>query len=37
MSDARWESFYRDMVAVGALPATLDYRKAYTLEFVKDL
>lgn len=37
MSDARWESFYRDMAAAGALPATLDYRKAYTLEFVKDL
>ena len=37
MSDARWESFYREMVAVGALPPTLEYRKAYTLQFVKDL
>ncbi len=37
MSDARWESFYRDMSAAGALPATFDFRKAYTLQFVKDL
>jgi NitT/TauT family transport system substrate-binding protein len=37
MSDARWESFHKEMVAAGALPATLDYRKAYTLQFVHDL
>jgi NitT/TauT family transport system substrate-binding protein len=37
MSDARWESFYKEMVEVGALPANIDYRKAYTLQFVKDL
>jgi len=37
MSDERWEAFYKDMVAVGALPPALDYRKAYTLQFVRDL
>ena len=37
MSDARWESFYKDMVAAGALPPTIEYRKAYTLQFLKDL
>jgi hypothetical protein len=33
----RAESFHKEMVAAGALPATLDYRKAYTLQFVHDL
>ena len=37
MSDARWESFFKDMAAAGALPAALEYRRAYTLQFVKDL
>jgi NitT/TauT family transport system substrate-binding protein len=37
MSDARWETFFKEMAASGALPATFDYRKAYTLQFVKDL
>jgi NitT/TauT family transport system substrate-binding protein len=34
MSDAGWQSVYRSMVAVGALPAGLDLRKGYTLAFV---
>jgi NitT/TauT family transport system substrate-binding protein len=37
MSDARWETFFKEMAASGALPETFDYRKAYTLQFVKDL
>ena len=37
MSDVRWEAFFKDMVAASALPPTLEYRKAYTLQFVKDL
>ena len=37
MTDARWEQFAKDMQAAGALPANLDWRKAYTLQFVKDL
>ncbi len=37
MTDARWEQFTKDMQAAGALPANLDWRKAYTLQFVKDL
>ena len=37
MTDARWEAFFKEMSASGALPATFDYRKAYTLQFVKDL
>ena len=37
MTDARWERFTKEMQAAGALPANLDWKKAYTLEFVKDL
>ena len=37
MTDARWEQFVREMQAAGALPANLDWKKAYTLQFVKDL
>lgn len=37
MTDARWEGFVKDMQAAGAIPANLDWKKAYTLEFVKDL
>lgn len=37
MTDARWEQFTKDMQAAGALPANLDWKKAYTLQFVKDL
>jgi NitT/TauT family transport system substrate-binding protein len=34
MSDARWQEFFKTMSAQGLYPATLDYRKAYTLQFV---
>lgn len=34
MSDARWRGFYDSMVEVGVLPAGLDVRRAYTLDFV---
>jgi NitT/TauT family transport system substrate-binding protein len=37
MTDARWEQFTKEMQAANALPANLDWKKAYTLEFVKDL
>jgi NitT/TauT family transport system substrate-binding protein len=37
MTDERWARFVKDMQAAGALPANLDWKKAYTLEFVKDL
>ena len=36
MNDARWEGFFKDVVAAGVLPATLEFRKAYTLQFVKE-
>jgi NitT/TauT family transport system substrate-binding protein len=34
MTDAHWQRIYRSMADVGALPAGLDIRKGYTLEFV---
>jgi len=34
MSDTRWESFFRSMAGQGLYPAGLDYRRAYTLQFV---
>ncbi len=34
MSDARWEAFSRSMAGQGLYPATLDYKRAYTLQFV---
>jgi NitT/TauT family transport system substrate-binding protein len=34
MSDERMKSFYDQMAAAGVLPKGLDYKKAYTLEFV---
>jgi NitT/TauT family transport system substrate-binding protein len=34
MTDARFKSFYDKMVRAGAVKAGLDYRKAYTLQFV---
>jgi NitT/TauT family transport system substrate-binding protein len=34
MSGARWAAVYRTMAGVGALPAGIDVRKAYTLAFV---
>jgi len=33
MSDARWESFFRTMAGQGLYPNTLDYKRAYTLQF----
>lgn len=37
MSDARWMAFYQEMVAAKALPPGLDPRKAYDLQFIKQL
>ncbi len=34
MTDARWQSFYEGMRDVGLYPADLDYKKAYSLDFV---
>src|SRR5262249_21567592 len=34
MSDERMKSFYDQMAKAGVLPPNLDYKKAYTLEFV---
>lgn len=35
MTDARWESFFRASVEAGVYPASVDYRQAYTLDFVR--
>ena len=34
MTDARWKDFFDTMVAAGVYPPDLDYRQAYTLQFV---
>jgi len=34
MSDARWEEFFKVITEAGAVPADVDYKKAYTLQFV---
>ncbi len=34
MTDARWKNFYETMSEAGAFPKGIDYKKAYTLEFV---
>lgn len=34
MTDARWAEFFRIASAQGVYPKTLDYKRAYTLEFV---
>ncbi|MDB5799201.1 MAG: putative transporter protein periplasmic substrate-binding component precursor [Rhodocyclales bacterium] len=34
MSDARWKEFFTTMAAAGVYPAKLDYKSAYTLDFV---
>jgi NitT/TauT family transport system substrate-binding protein len=34
MTDARWKSFFETMSNAGIYPKALDYKKAYTLEFV---
>lgn len=37
MTQARWHSFYEDMVAAGTLPEDLDWQKAFDLRFVNEL
>jgi NitT/TauT family transport system substrate-binding protein len=34
MTDARMKDFFDKMVRVGVVKKTIDYRKAYTLQFV---
>src|SRR5215210_2772205 len=34
MSDARWGDFFNTMVRAGVVKASIDYRKAYTAQFV---
>jgi NitT/TauT family transport system substrate-binding protein len=34
MTDARWGSFFKAAVEEGLYPANLDYRKAYTVQFI---
>jgi NitT/TauT family transport system substrate-binding protein len=34
MTDERWKRFYETMTAAGAFPAGIDYKKAYSLEFI---
>ena len=34
MDDARWKAFFDVMAADGLYPAAMDYRKAYTLDYV---
>ena len=34
MTDARWKSFFDEQVKLGDLPASLNYRAAYTTKFV---
>lgn len=37
MTDARWKQTYDFMVAGGLIDKSVDYKKAYTLQFVKDM
>lgn len=37
MTDARWKETDEAMVSAKLLPASVDYKQAYTLQFVKDL
>jgi NitT/TauT family transport system substrate-binding protein len=34
MTDARWQAFFESAAAVGLYPKELDFKKAYTLQFV---
>ncbi len=34
MTDARWETFYKDMSAAGVFPANVNFKKAYSLDFI---
>jgi NitT/TauT family transport system substrate-binding protein len=36
MNDERWKTFYQAMVSAGLYRPDLDYKKAYTLQFVND-
>ena len=35
MTDQRWKAFFDDMSQAGVYPETLDYKSAYTLQFVQ--
>jgi len=35
MTAARWEEFFRSVQATAGYPATMDWQRAYTLQFVK--
>ncbi len=34
MTDARWQEFYDTMSGIELYPKGMDYKKAYTLQFV---
>jgi NitT/TauT family transport system substrate-binding protein len=34
MTDVRWARFYNEMAAAGAFPTGVDFKKAYSLEFI---
>ncbi len=34
MTDQRWSDFYNEMVKAGVVKPGIDYKKAYTLQFV---
>ena len=34
MTDLRWQDFFTEMVQAGLYPSSMDYKKAYTLQFV---
>ena len=34
MTDERWKTFYEQMRDAGVFPAGIDYKKAYSLEFI---
>jgi NitT/TauT family transport system substrate-binding protein len=34
MTDARWKSFFTQMVAAGMYDPSMNYKAAYTLQFV---
>jgi NitT/TauT family transport system substrate-binding protein len=36
MTDRRWKEFFETMSAAGVYPASLNYKQAYTLDFVKN-
>jgi len=34
MSEARWQDFFQTMVNAGVYPAEMDFKQAFTLQFV---